>query len=179
MSPNLSRIRRVSRLMQRVCSAILVAVPLILALVWSNFESLAPLSEAFDKIPVQPDNLTWITLLLGFLISLAGAAIVLYGVARLRRLFRLYGEGQVFTHETACCIRGFALAIMLYAASSPVVGGLLSVVLTMGNPPGERALVISFSSHELALLFLGGCLLVISWVMAESSRLADDNAQIV
>ena len=68
---------------------------------------------------------------------------------------------------------------MLYAASSPIIGGLLSVVLTMGNPPGERALVLSFSSNELALLFLGGCLLVISWVMAESSRLADDNAQIV
>ena len=179
MTPNLSRIRRVSRLMQRICTLILIAVPLILALVWSNFESLAPLSEAFDKMPIQPDKLTWLTLLLGFLISLAGAAIVLYGVARLRRLFMLYGEGQVFTLETARCIRGFALAIMLYAVSSPVIGGLLSVVLTMGNPPGERALVISFSSNELALLFLGGCLLVISWVMAESSRLADDNAQIV
>ena len=179
MTPNLSRIRRVSRVMQSVCSLILIAVPLTLALVWSNFESLAPLSEVFGKMPIQPDSLTRLNLLLGFLISLAGAAIVLYGVARLRRLFMLYGQGQVFTAETARCIRGFALAIMLHAAVSPIIGGLLSIVLTMNNPPGERALTISLSSHELALLFLGGCLLVISWVMVESSRLADDNAQIV
>lgn len=179
MTPNLSRIQRVSRIMQAICTLILITVPLALALVWSNFETLAPLSEALNRIPFQPANLTWINLLLGFLVSLAGAAVVLYGVSRLRRLFALYGDGQVFTHESARCIRGFALAIIVYAAVAPIIGGLLSVVLTMGNPPGERVLAISMSSNELALLFLGACLLVISWVMIESSRLADDNAQIV
>lgn len=179
MTPNLSRIQRVSRIMQALCSVILVAVPLALALLWINFETLAPLSEMLADIPFQPANLTWINLLLGFLVSLAGAAVVLYGVSRLRRLFMLYGRGQVFTHEAARCLRGFALAIMLYAAVSPIIGGLLSVVLTMANPPGERVLTISMSSNELALLFLGACLLVISWVMLESSRLADDSAQIV
>lgn len=179
MTPNLSRIRRVSRIMQMICTTILVVVPVGLALIWSNFEALAPLSETLSDIPVQPAHLTWVNLLLGFLVSLVGAAIVLYGVSRLRRLFALYGEGRVFTHESARCIRGFALAIMLYAAVSPLIGGVLSVVLTMGNPPGERVLTISMSSNELALLFLGACLLVISWVMVESSRLADDSAQIV
>lgn len=179
MNEDIPRIQRVSRLMRTVCTSTIVAIPLVLAATWTNFEALAPIFQSLGGIPYQPANLTWVNLLSGFVVSLLLAGVVLYGLHRLRRLFDLYARGHVFTSENAGCLRGFALSVILYAALSPPVGALLSVILTIGNPPGQRMLMVTLTSTELALIFLGAVLLVISWVMNESARLADDNAKII
>lgn len=179
MNEDMSRIRHVSRIMMAVCTAVILFVPLALALVWINFESAAPNFEFLRRIPYQPANLTGLNLLAGFAVSLSLAGVLLFGVHRLRRLFALYSSGQVFTPENAACIRGFALSALAYAALTPVTEVLLSVILTVGNPPGQRALVISVSSTEFVLLFLGAVLLIVSWVMKESAKLAEEHAQII
>ena len=179
MSNGVHRIQRVSRFMKALCTAILVVVPAVLVLVWVYFADLAHHFGGLGKIPYDLERVGWPHLLAGFAVSMVPAVIVLYGVSRLRRLFDLYGRGIVFGTENAGCIRGFAISLIGAAALKPFVGAALSVILTISNDPGKRVLSVELSSTDLALLFLGGVLLVISWVMREGSVLADENAQIV
>ncbi len=173
------RIQRVSKRMKSLCTIVMVIMPIFFTSIWINFENLATGFSLLDGIPYQLTNLTWVHLVSGFAVSLVLAGVILYGMYRLRRLFELYSEGHVFTAENASCIRGFALSVTLYAILSPVAGMLLSIILTISNPPGERVVMVTLDQMEFTLIFLGTVLLVISWVMKESTRLADENAQII
>jgi hypothetical protein len=176
---NLARIGKVSRVMKTLCGFMMGLIPLALIVYWVKFNTVAPMVGILQDIPYEAANLTWMSLVLGFLASAVLVAVVLYGLYRLRRLFELYGDGQVFTPETAGCLRGFAVSVLLYGALSPVIGSLLSVILTIGNPPGQRVLSVTLTATEIQLVFLGAVLLVISWVMSESFRLAKEYAGLV
>lgn len=110
---------------------------------------------------------------------MAASGIVLFGLWRLRRLFELYSVGQIFTVENARCLSSFAWALVVFAATRPLFGAVLSVVLTWRNAPGQRELAISLGSNEVGVAFVGALLLIIAWVMREGCRLAEENAQIV
>ena len=164
---NLARIRRVSRAMTHLCTASLVAIPVTLALVWANFDLF--LAPQLANLPIAADGPPGWSLVVGYLVSLTAALAIMYGLWRLRRLFALYATGQIFTLENASCLRGFAWALVVTGAVKPVAGTVLSVVLTIGNPPGQRALAISFGSNEISVIFLGGVLLVTLSALALTS----------
>ena len=120
-------------------------------------------------------SLPTISRVLGFLVSMVPAGVLIYGLARLRRLFRLYEVGDIFSADAARCLRQFAVAVMLQALLRPITGAALSVIMTFHNPPGERMLSLTIGSGEFAALLLGGLLLVIAWIMGEGARMADEN----
>ena len=105
--------------------------------------------------------------------------VLIYGMARLRRLFHLYQTGDIFSADAARCLKQFAITVMLQAVLGPIASAAHSVIVTFHNPPGERMLSLSLGSGEFAALLLGGLLLVIAWIMGESSRVADENRQFV
>ena len=107
------------------------------------------------------------------------AGILMYGLARLRRMFRLYAAGDIFSTDSARCLKQFAIAVMLQAVLRPVVGAAHSVIVTFHNQPGERMLTIGFGSGEYAAILLGGLLLVIAWIMGEGAKIVDENRQFV
>lgn len=173
------RVRRVSRLMRLLCGLAMVAIPLGLAGLWASFDlwaaghpELAHLGPLVRPMPAP-------LLLAGFLVSMIPGAVVLFALWRLRRLFGLYAGGAIFTAGNVRCLRDFALAVMVLALAKPLAGALLSVLLTLANPPGQRHLAIQFGSSELTTLFVGGVFLVIAWVMDAGREMAEDSAQIV
>jgi hypothetical protein len=176
---NLSRIRRISRLMQRICTAAIVLIPLTVAGMWATFEYWGPTHPELGSIPEVPETLTLTARLLAAAIGLLQASIAVFAVWRLRQLFALYAEGAIFTAENTRCLRHFAAAVCVFAVAKPITGALLSVALTMNNPPGHRQLAISFGSAELTTLFIGFVFLVIAWIMDEARSLAEEQAEIV
>ncbi len=175
---NLQRIRRVSRAMMHLCSASFVLIPAALAFGWANFELLrhAPPLAGLQIDGSGPSG--WF-LVFGYAVSLAASAILLFGLWRLRRLFQLYSDGRIFTVENARCLSSFAWTLVVFAMTKPLFGAALSVLVTWHNPPGQRALAISFGSGEIGVAFVGVLLLVIAWIMREGCRMAEENAQIV
>ena len=51
---------------------------------------------------------------------------------------------------------------------------LLSVALTLHNPPGQRIFTLDIGSPDLTALLLGNILAVIAWVMEEGRKLQED-----
>ena len=115
----------------------------------------------------------------GFVVALIPAAVAVYGLVALYRLFRLYAAGQVFTPGNTRMLRRFALAVFGYALAKPLAMTLTVLVFTIDAPPSQRQLTIGFSQAELTALFLGLLFLAIAWVMDEARALAEEHAQIV
>jgi hypothetical protein len=176
---NLPRIQRISRLMYGVCTVATVAIPLLIIGMWASFEYWGPSHPQFAPIPNIPDTLDLPTRLLAGAIGLLQASIAVFAVWRLRQLFGLYAQGLIFTTENTRCMRHFAAAVVAFAIAKPITGALLSVVLTMNNPPGQRQLAISAGSSELTTLFIGGVFLIIAWIMDEAREMAEEQAEII
>ena len=176
---NLARIQRISRIMRHACTLMAVAIPIVLAVMWATFESWAPTHPELINIRPLPSSVPATTLVLGFLISMIPGGLTIYAVWRLRTLFGLYAQGMIFTAANIRCLRSFALAVLGFALAKLISGSLMSVALTINNPPGERMLSVSFGSSEVTTLFIGCVFLVISWIMEEGRELAEEQAQIV
>lgn len=176
---NLSRVRRVSKIMKFCCTLAIPLVPIVLGVMWATFDMWAGTHPEFVHLRPLADPMPASSLLIGFAIAMFPGGLVMFAAWRLRSLFASYAEGSVFTAATARCLRDFALSIILIAAAKPVTGALLSVVLTVPNPPGQRMLSISLGSDDLTTVFIGCVFLVIAWIMEEGRKIADEQAQIV
>ncbi|KAF1069124.1 hypothetical protein [Variovorax sp.] len=73
----------------------------------------------------------------------------------------------------------FAWAVLLLSLLLPLARGLMTVAQSLGNPPGQRFLALSFSWFDGLHILFGAVLVAIARVMVEARRLADDNAGFV
>lgn len=110
------------------------------------------------------------------LVSLLPVGGGLYALRQLWRLFGEYGRGQVFGAAAQDALIRFAWAVLLLALLLPLARGLMTVALSIGNPPGQRFLAISIAWFDCLHILFGAVLVAIARVMAEARRLADDNA---
>lgn len=173
------KIVTISRIMRLLCLALIVATPLAVALVWWKFDFLFQEMPGMGHLPIHPERIGPWTRLLGFVVHIIPGGIAVYGFHQLRRLFELYTGGEIFSMNCVSRLRSFAHALLAYGIASPIAMALISVVVTMNNPPGERALSIALSSNDVVTLFIGGVFVVIARVMVEGGKLAEENAQIV
>jgi hypothetical protein len=176
---NLSRIQRVSRLMRICCTVTAFGIPVVLATMWATFSTWAPTHPEFVHIRPLADPMPTTSLALGFAISLIPGSIAILAFWRLRSLFGLYEQGYIFTAESIGSLRGFAIAIILFAIAKPFANVLLSMALTLSNPPGQKMLAISVGSSDFTTAFIGCVFLIIGWTMDEGRKLAEEQAQIV
>lgn len=112
---------------------------------------------------------------LGAAVSLLPVAVGLYALWQLWRLFAEYGAGRVFGREAQARLKRFAWALLAAALLAPLVRAVMSVVLTLGNPPGQRQLVIGLSWDDYLAVLLAAVLIAIATVMAEAVRVAEEN----
>jgi len=159
--------------MEKVSLAALVLAPLGLILVWLNFDYFGPFMEEqlgiAGEVTITPE-----ALILAAIISFLRLAIGLYGIARLRRSFREGAAGRPFSAESIAAFRRFALATLLYVIAGPIELTLLVLVLSLGNPPGQRIFAISISSSFVSALFVSVLILAIAQMLYKGLRLGQE-----
>lgn len=153
---------------------VLVAVP---AWFWTSPEAVRSLAPQFAG--VQAVTVDARALQLGALLSLAPVALGLYALWQLWRLFGEYGAGRVFGRPALVHLRRFAWALLAAALLAPLVRAAGSVVLTLGNPPGQRMLAIGLSWNDYLAVLLAVVLIAIATVMSEAVRVAEENQSFV
>lgn len=172
---NLQRIRRISGTFQQLFSVLILAVPIANIIFWLSFNHL-PQGFKSDLPVLVSQNLPLSTLLLAILVSAIPIGIILYAFIKLRNLFSLYQQGVIFNMANADCYRSLAYALIYWAFSKLAFIPLLSLVLTMNNPPGQKSLVVSIGSADLANILIGAIVLLISWVMHEASVMEEEHS---
>lgn len=116
---------------------------------------------------------------LGAAVSLLPIGVGLYALWQLWRLFAEYGAGRVFGRAALARLKRFAWALLAAALLAPLARAAMSVLLTVGNPPGQRMLVIGFSWNDYLAVLLAAVLIAIATVMAEAVRVAEENESFV
>lgn len=173
------RIRRVSKLLRGACDAYLLLRPLLAVGIWLNLESVMRSVGPFANLPMRMEFIGPVNVILGFLVTCIPMGLMMYGVWRLRQLFSLYSTGALFSLASARHLHVFASMLLVTVLTSPVIDILLSLVLTMNYPAGERAISINLGSNDLSMLFIAGVMFAIAWIMREGYLLAEENAEFV
>ena len=165
------------RIVQGLCvlgACVLLAVPVWF---WTSPESIEQLGPSIAG--VRELTIDSRAMRLGAAVSMLPVALSLYGLWQLWCLFALYALGRVFDADALRRLRRFAWAVFAGALMAPLIRAAMSVVLTLGNPPGRRQLVIGLSWDDYLVVLLAIVLIAIATVMAEAVRLAQENAGFV
>lgn len=176
----LERIQRFSSILHTLLTLLLPGLPLLLALGWA----LVPDANVGASFGIfmgvgEGEELTLLDRFAGFIASLVPLSLILYGVWNLRALFGLYARGEILGTENASRLRALAMTLILWLPAQFVGDAVVSLALSIDNPPGERFIALNLSSHDFAITMIGAIALVISWVMVEAARAADDSASII
>ena len=173
------RITTLSRKLRWTCTALIYCLPVACAIVWIFFNQLYATGPMMP-LPVRVDHdLPGQIRFYAFLVDLIPLGAILYGLHKLRRLFRLYENGLIFTERNVDCFRGLGRALVVWVACHVARTTLLSIILTMNNPPGQRMVTVGLDSGDFTGVFVGVVVLIISWVMDEGRRIQEDQALIV
>ncbi|WP_052341066.1 DUF2975 domain-containing protein [Salinarimonas rosea] len=142
-------------------------------------DGLAELAAREVLPPGAAFTLTPASIAAGFVTGAIPVALSLYGLWHAHALFRGWRDGPIFTEASGRRLVRMGAALALMPAAALVSSGLTSLVLTLGNPPGQRTVQIAVSDDPIVMAIAGGLLVVVGWVMAEAARLAEENEAFV
>jgi hypothetical protein len=112
-------------------------------------------------------------------LSCAHLGLLCWALWTARGLFARFAQGEMLEAQTGRDLRSIGGLVAAYAVLTPVAKSLITVALTLGNPPGQRMLAVALGTNEVILAVLGALIFVLGHAMAEAARIADDNRQIV
>ena len=94
-------------------------------------------------------------------------------------MLQIIRGGPVFTTEAVRCLRRFAGWVMVSVAVGLVASAVLSVLLTLHNPPGMRHVAVGLGSDQIFTLFFAGMVWLMAAVISQGQALAEENATFI
>lgn len=179
MIDNRERIRRASRRLRYLLLVVFYSMPVINALVWLSMNSFPEdiYSNMLPHYVIMP--LPVYTRILGFLVVMIPTGVAMAGLHYLMNLFKLYEKGEIFQPANVLCFRNLSWVLIWWFLAGVIHRSLLTLAITLHNPPGQRRISLDLSSADLTALLIGGVLAVIAWVMEEGRKLQEDQDLIV
>jgi len=172
---NINRIQRVSRYFRLLFTVLIFCTPLITLMYWLFFNNL-PVGFKTDLPVVIDQVLPLKTLLLAFLVSLIPASVAVYGLTKLKELFKLYEKAIVFSKKNVECFHNLGYTLIYWVIANFIFVALISLALTFNNASGERVIVARFGISDISTLIIGAVVILVSWVMGEASKLEEEQA---
>ncbi|MDR3541664.1 MAG: DUF2975 domain-containing protein [Desulfosporosinus sp.] len=171
---NRDRIRLASRRLRFLLLSLLFLMPVVDGLVWLNINRFPEMiyKNILPYFVVPP--LPVPARCLGFVVAMIPIGVAMCGAYHLMRLFALYEQGCIFMLDNVRCFKKLSYVLIWWFVAGIAYNSLLSVALTLHNPPGQRMITLELSSSDLTALLLGGILAVIAWVMEEGRKLQED-----
>ncbi len=174
----LTRIQKVSRMLRFILMAVMVLLPVVSLVCWLSFNILPTSVDVLNlrSIPIEVQrNLSLHSRLLCFAASFIPICVQMVGIVVLMRLFKLYEQMLFFSDANVACFRKLGKVLLAQAIAGVLYVPLLSLAITMDNPPGQRRLAVGFDSLDVTALVVGIMVIVISWVMEEGRKIQDEH----
>lgn len=183
LSPQrLERISRVSKVIVLLCGLFLFLFPVGLAglsFFWLKFLAM---QNAAQQMGIKADEISLLARTAAYAAIMVQTAPLLWALWALRRLFKGYAAGAVFTTDSARYLKMVAWALLSTMVVRPLGGGLFSLAMsidTVAQPDGQGYFALMFGSTEVLIGLAGGMVLVIAWVMGEAAAMAEENKSFV
>lgn len=174
---NISKIQRLSVLLNRFFTALVIIVPLYYMIYWGFINELFyPLVTVnTDPTPLSTTPLSIELQLAGFLVSLLPLGAFLYTVMKVKKLFAFYIKGEIFSLEQVQIFKKIAIGLTLWVVFSIIYESVKSVIFSINNSEGSRVLSIGVDSNQVALLVLSVIILLIAKIMDEGRVIYEEN----
>lgn len=167
--PDIVRLRRLSRLMQSivvVCTAlILLGVAWVLAASFARPTGFADLVREGLSI-TGPVALTSSSIGITVVLIAVQVGLLLTALYCVWQMFGAFAAEEPLSGESVRWMRRAGLAFVAVASGGIVLHTLMVLVLTIGNPPGQKALSIGIGSSELLSLLIACIMYMTSHLMA-------------
>lgn len=159
----------------RAAIAVVVLMPL-LRWWWPQGPDLLPAVLANS---VDAAALGWGQRLAGSAVDCVVAALGAATLLTLARLGDLFRHGAYLSAQAAALLGTLGRRLLWLAGAQIVYAPLMSLGVTLFNPPGQRMLAVTVTGTEAMLLIGALVALLFARITEEAVRLADENAQIV
>lgn len=153
-------------------SLVLLPVTLIAMAVQGAFGR-AALLEEFPGV-VQGAVLSDLQVVGAGLSGVMPVAAVLWILWRMRKLFALYRRGAALSVRAAREIHAIGIGLLALAVATFLAHTAQVLILSSGNPEGERMLAFAFGSGEVGFALAAGLLVVIGRSMSEAAATAEE-----
>lgn len=110
----------------------------------------------------------------GFLVNLIPNAFAMLALFYLAKLFRLYEELEVFSAKSVKCIRHLGYVLLIGQLAHPIYYGLITLTVTIANPPGKRMISLALGTEEIKLMAIAAFVILISWIMDIGRKLQEE-----
>ncbi|MEQ8954762.1 MAG: hypothetical protein RL120_11565 [Gammaproteobacteria bacterium] len=107
------------------------------------------------------------------------APLLMYALWRLSQLFGLFRNNQIFTEDTAQHLYVFAWAWILFHLLPLPMVLIADAILTVGTGFDATGVSVFINGDEIPSFVASISFLVIAWVLRESVRIANENAEFV
>lgn len=176
------KISRLSTILRAIALTIMAIAPLFTAMFWiADGEQVFPwIRYALPEAIANHEYFRPISQLnpfykfLAFLVNLLPTAVVMAVMGNLARLFQLFSRMQFFTQSSVQCIRRVGIILLIGQLLHPFYIALLSLVLTISNPPGSRVIATELGLSELAMIAVASGIILVSWIMEEGRKLQEE-----
>ncbi|HEY9161161.1 MAG TPA: DUF2975 domain-containing protein [Desulfomonilia bacterium] len=170
----IERVQTLSKRLRVIFTVVLVLIPVIQILFWVFFNQL-PKDMIPNDLPVAvQQNLPLSARLTALAASFITSGVAMACVYFLIRLFSLYEKAEIFTEGSVKCLRSLGRLILWLFAAGIVQQPLMSMALTLHNPPGQRIIRLGLSSDDIKILLIGIVVVLIAWVMDEGRVLYEE-----
>ena len=175
----LHRFGKWAHILEWTTSISLVAIPsaIVISLATSPITP-AVLDQRLETLVVSP-SATKAQMYAAIGLNLIPAIILLFTLNSMRQLFASYRRGEVFTDACARLIQSIGRGFMGLALMPFLLHPILTGLLSMANPPGQRSISVNLSSDMVFFALSGGLIIVIGWAMRQASELASENRAFV
>jgi hypothetical protein len=170
--------RRMELLIHVLMGAVLLFVAYGLWVAWSDPEWTGRFIVDRLALPVtaQPSETTVQLLIVAFLVQ---AGLVLWALHVLQKAFHEIALHDIVSTESARLMRLSGTAFILNATAMVLAPPLVSLIVSLDLPAGNRFLAISFGTSELLALIVSGTLIVFGHLLAVAAEVDDDNRRII
>jgi len=174
------KLQILSSVMASCCVLLMIAIPASVIWFWIYLgENAASLSIARYNVLLDMQYIGLSQQIFACIVSMLPALMMVYGIWNLRQLFLLFKQGVFFSVEATRHLYKFGLMLLVTALLKPVVSVALSAILTSGNPAGKKSIVVEFGSNEIGLIFIATTFFIITWILQEGRKLANENAEFI
>ena len=171
--------KRLARLLAWFIAVTIVIVGLGLAYYLVNLTAFQTLMEKNLAFPIRWETVKTWQLYTAWSLSAAYVLTGLAGLGYLHLALKQLGNGDTFSLSTSRWLRRFSVYLMIQAVFQPVYMALMSLLLSLRHPAGQKMLVISAGSNELKLLGLGVIFWIISDLLLKARLLEKENQQFI
>lgn len=124
-------------------------------------------------------EIPWLHRMIGFIVDAVSVGIFILGLQYFILFTKSIQNGKLFAPEVINYFNDTSKCALWWAVYQPIKRAILSTVMSLHNPPGQRVITLDFGSDDIMNIFLCAFLMLIALMIKEAYYLKQEQDLII